>query len=85
MKSLHHALREKEKRMVALQREIEVLRAATRIVGGSARVSAPRINGRKLSQPQMMRAVLLEHGRPLQVEKLAEAVEKKFRREIEKE
>ena len=33
---------------------------------------------RAMSQPQMIREVLLKHGRPLDVDKIAEAIEKRF-------
>lgn len=77
MKSLQQILQEKERQLAALRREIDVLRAAERIVGKGGSASASGIEKRRLSQPQMIEAVLREHG-PLHVDKLAEALRKRF-------
>lgn len=74
MKSLRQILSEKERELVALQREIEVLRAAERIVDKSGSASGKR----RLSQPRMIEVVLREHGHPLHADKLAEALREKF-------
>jgi hypothetical protein len=78
MKSIHDTLREKEMQIAALQREVEILRAATRIVSDDRRQSSShRVTG-VLSQPQMIRDVLLKSGSPLRVDKIGEAILKGF-------
>ena len=79
MKSIDETLREKEIQIKTLQREVEVLRAAARIVGDNGKRSASQLSNGALSQPQMIRAALLERGHPLQVDRIAEAIKKKFR------
>lgn len=78
MKSIHDALREKELQIAALQREVEILRAATRIVSDDRRQSSHRVTG-VLSQPQMIRDVLQKNGSPLHVDKIAEVILKRFK------
>jgi hypothetical protein len=78
MKSIHDTLREKEMQIGTLQREVEVLRAAAKIVGGDRRGSTSQRGAGVPSQPQMIREVLVEHGGPLHIDKIAEAIEKRF-------
>lgn len=70
MKSLERVLREKEEQLLDLQQEIEILRNAGQILGGHVESSRTKLNGNKISQTQMIRAVLLEHDRPLHVDEL---------------
>ena len=79
MKSIGETLREKEIQIKILQREIEVLRDAARIVGDDGKRSASQRSNAALSQPQMIRAVLLGHSGPLHVDRIAEAIKKKFK------
>jgi hypothetical protein len=79
MKTIDETLREKEIQIKTLQREVDVLRAAARIVGDDSNRSASQRGNGVLSQPQMIRAVLLNHGRPLRVDRIAEAIKKKFK------
>ena len=79
MKSIHEVLREKELQIASLQREVDLLRAAAKIVGAEPKERAPRHPSRHTSQPQMIRAVLLEQKRPLHVDQIADAIEKRFR------
>jgi hypothetical protein len=78
MKNLQKVLREKEKQFFDLQQEIEILRNAGQILG--VRVETPRnsYGRKKVSQPQMIRAVLLEHDRPLHVNELRRKIKKRF-------
>ncbi len=87
MKNLHDTLRAKEAQLAQLEKEIAALRTAAKIL---AEESAPttgksskKIRGASLAeaamtQPQMIRAVLLEKGEALHVEKIADAIKKKF-------
>ena len=78
MKNLERMLREKEEQFADLRQEIEILRSAGQILG--ARVKSPRadLNRNKISQPQMIRTVLLEHDRPLHVDELRKKIKERF-------
>jgi hypothetical protein len=78
MKNLEKTLRKKEKQFLELQQEIEILRNAGQLLG--ARVESPRTNvdRHKISQPEMIRAVLLEHDRPLHVDELRKKIKERF-------
>jgi hypothetical protein len=78
MKSIHDTLREKEMQLATLQREVEILRAAAKIVGGDRRRSGSKPSTGEMSQLQMIREVLLKHGGPLHADKIAEAIQKRF-------
>ena len=78
MKSLRQILSGKEQELAALQREIDVLRAAEHIIGKSGSASGAKLGKRRLSQPRMIEAVLRDHGHPLHADKLAEALREKF-------
>jgi hypothetical protein len=78
MKSIHDTLREKEMQITTLLREVEVLRDAVKIVGDDRRRSASQRDTGVMSQPQMIREVLLKHGGPLHADKIAEAIKKRF-------
>ena len=77
MRSILDTLREKELEFELLQREVEILRAAVKIVANEHNGSRSRRRG-LLSHPQMIRVVLLAHGRPLHVDKIAQGIEKRF-------
>jgi uncharacterized protein (DUF342 family) len=78
MKNLEQVLREKEKQLLDLQQEIEVLRNAGQILGARLESAGTNLNRNKTSQPQMIKAVLLEHARPLHVDELRKKIEEKF-------
>ena len=78
MKSLERVLREKEEQLLDLQQEIEILRNAGRILGGRVEPSRSNLNRSKISQIQMIRAVLLEHDRPLHVDELRKQIKERF-------
>jgi hypothetical protein len=78
MNRIEAALREKEMMIATLRREIKILRAATKIVGVKSRRSSPKRGTDVMSQPQMIREVLLKYGRPVHADQIAEALEKRF-------
>ena len=78
MKSLERVLREKEEQLLDLQQEIEILRNAGQILGGRVESSRTNLNRNKVSQTQMIRAVLLEHDRPLHVDELRKEIKERF-------
>jgi hypothetical protein len=79
MKSIQEILSEKLLEIARLEREIDLLRAAAKIV--EAQHEQPISHGRSspISQPQMIRMVLLEHGRPLHVDQIAKFIARRFR------
>jgi hypothetical protein len=78
MENLEKVLREKEEQLLDLQQEIEILRNAGQILGGRAESSRTNLNGNKISQTQMIKAVLLEHDRPLHVDELRKQNKERF-------
>jgi HB1, ASXL, restriction endonuclease HTH domain len=79
MKSIHDIVREKETQITTLKREIEVLRAAAKIVGRDSRRSGLQRHTGAMSQPKMIREVLLKHGGPLHADQIAKAIERRFK------
>jgi len=65
-------------------RKHELPRTAAKIVGGDGRRSALLPGTRVMSQPQMIREVLLKHGGPLHIDKIAKAIEKRFSVKLKK-
>ena len=78
MKSLEQVLREKEKQLVDLEHQIEILRNAGHILGAHVKSVDTNVNYKRISQPQMIRAVLLEYSRPLHVDELRTKIEQRF-------
>ena len=78
MKNLEKVLREKEEQLLDLQQEIKILRDAGQILDGRVESSRTNLNRNKVSQTQMIRAVLLEHDRPLHVDELRKEIKERF-------
>lgn len=78
MKPLGKVLREKEKQLLDLQQEIEILRNAGQILGVPVESSRTNLDRNKISQAQMIRAVLLEHDRPLHADELRKKIKERF-------
>ena len=83
MKNLKEVLREKEKQVLDLQQEIEILRNAGQILGARVESSRTSQNRNGISQVQMIRAVLLQHDRPLHVNELRKRIKEKFGKPLE--
>lgn len=82
MKNIYDALREKEGQFKQLEREIEALRTAARLLADDNDAPAAA-NGRAgLSQPQMIRAVLLDAGTPLHMRKILAGIKQKFGKKL---
>jgi hypothetical protein len=78
MKNLEKVLREKEEQLLDLQQEIKILRDAGQILDGRVESSRTNLNRKQVSQTQMIRAVLLEHDRPLPVDELRKEIKERF-------
>jgi hypothetical protein len=89
MKNLHDILRAKEAQLAQLQKEVEALRMADKLLADEsekpkakkvgARLTAANVPvGTVLTQPLMIRSVLIESGKPLHVDKIADNIRKKF-------
>jgi hypothetical protein len=80
MKNIYEVLRHKELQVQQLKQEIEALKIAAKLITDE-QDSPPRTNG-QISQPEMMRAVLLESIEPMHVAKIGEAIQRKFKKKI---
>lgn len=88
MKDLHDTLRVKEAQLAQLEDEVEILREAVQILASEAAKPKPpkKASGKarailphaRLTQPAMIRAVLLEKREPLHVEKIAEEIKRRY-------
>lgn len=86
MKNLHDMISAKQAQIAQLQKEVDALHMAARILadesekprgkksGGKSHISV----GTVVTQPLMIRSVLLEKGQPLHVEKIAIGIKKKY-------
>ena len=83
MKNLKEVLREKEKQVLDLQQAIEILRNAGQILGARVESSRTSQNRNGISQVKMIRAVLLQHDRPLHVNELRKRIKEKFGKTLE--
>ena len=80
MKNIYDTIRDREKQITALQKELDALRVAAKILTeGNDQPGASLLEAGRPTQPQMIRAVLLEKGAPMHVSKIAEGIKKKFR------
>lgn len=82
MKDIVSLLRQKEEQLKLLARQVEALRVAAelmaeeqKLVGGAAESVTP-------TQPEMIRAVIQEHGKPMHLSKIAEAIRKKYNKKL---
>jgi len=86
MKDLHDVLKAKEAQLALLQKEVDALRTATKILADESEKPRGKKSGGKLhipvrnevTQPLMIRSVLQEKGQPLHVDKIAVGIKKKY-------
>ncbi len=81
MKDIYNTLAEKQKELERLQREIDALRMAVRILGSEEDTLVAEA---AQSQPQMIAAILEASGKPMHVKQLAEQIKRKFKRTVKK-
>ena len=81
MKNVFEILRQKESELRRLQQEVEALRIAARLLADD-KDRPPSAPEGKLSQTQMIKAVLDEKGAPMHVKEIAEAIEAKFEQKL---
>lgn len=83
MPTLEEVLRQKRGELQALQKEVDTLEEAARIVARQQAAKPVTVApGRKLSQPLMARAVLLEARREMHVKEISKGIKDKFGVEI---
>ena len=75
MKDIYSVLHEKQKQLVILQREVDALRLAMKLLGEEKLSDEDT----KLSQPLMAVAILEAMGKPLHVKNIAEQMKKRFK------
>ncbi len=78
MKDIYKALQEKQQELEGLQREINALRMAIKILGAE---NIPKEGG-KQNQPQMMVAILEANGKPMHAKHIAEQMKKQFKKSV---
>lgn len=86
MKNLHDMISAKQAQIAQLQKEVDALRMAAKILADDSETPRGKKSGDKLripvrnevTQPLMIRSVLLEKGQPLHVDKIAVGIKKKY-------
>jgi hypothetical protein len=86
MKNLHDMISAKQAQITQLQKELDALRMAAKILADEDEKPRGKKSGGKLhvpvrnevTQPLMIRSVLLEKGQPLHVDKIAVGIKKKY-------
>jgi hypothetical protein len=77
MKNPYEMLRQKESELVRVQREVEALRIAIKLLAEEVDLKASQKTG-ELTQAQMIRIVLQDADGPLHVNDIATMIEEKF-------
>lgn len=89
MKNLHDTLKAKEAQLAQLEKEVNALRIAAKVLADESEKASVKNSGAKtrgtrlatgtvVTQPLMIRSVLLDKGEPLHVDKIAEGIKKKY-------
>ena len=81
MKNIFDTLRQKELQLRQLERDVEALRVAARLLADDTN-DAEQASTQALSQPQMMRQVLLEKNEPMHISKIVEGIKKKYNKKL---
>jgi hypothetical protein len=89
MKNLHDMLKAKEAQLAQLQKEVDALRITAKMLADDCGAANGKKTNKKsrganlstgtvVTQPLMIRSILLEKGAPLHVKKIADGIKKKF-------
>jgi regulator of replication initiation timing len=81
MKNIFDILREKERQLQSIQREIEALKLSARLLAEEGE-TVPISNNGSITQPEMIRNVLSEKGEPMHVNEISEAIKKKYKKRL---
>ena len=81
MKNIFEILRDKERQLQQLTREVEALRLATRLLAEDGERLSD-VDKERLTQPTMIREVLKDKGKPMHVSDIIAAIQKKYRRKF---
>jgi len=79
MNDVFSLLRQKEEQLQLLARQVEALRVAAQLIREEERLLGKKAEPETPSQPEMIRTVLVEYGKPMHVDQLSAAIKKKFR------
>lgn len=79
MKNIFEVLRHKELQLRQLQQEVDALRTAARLLEDEK--DQPEASG-KLSQSEMIKAVLKAHGSPMHVKDISKEIAQRFKKEM---
>ena len=80
MKNIFEVLRQKEGELRRIEDEVRALRIAAQLVHEDKDQIPADI---KLTQNQMIQAVLRDHGQPMHVKEIAAAIKTKFKKQVE--
>ena len=82
MKNLHDVIKIKEAEIARLQKEVDALRTADKLLADDSekpKVKKDKVpEGTVVTQPLMIRSVLLESGKALHVDDISKAIRRKF-------
>ncbi len=81
MKDVFSLLRQKEEQLQLLARQVEALRVAAQLIREEEKLLGKR-DPDTPSQPEMIRAVLAAHGKPMHVSQISDAIRQKFNKKI---
>jgi hypothetical protein len=79
MNDVFSLLRQKEEQLQLLARQVEALRVAAQLIREEEKLLGKKAEPEMPSQPEMIRTVLVEYGKPMHVDQLSVAIKKKFR------
>jgi len=80
MKNIYEVLRQKELQLQQLKQEIESLKLAAKLLTDEQ--NEPIGRGENTSQPEMMKAVLWESDEPIHISKIAQEIQRKYKKKV---
>src|SRR5260370_40654543 len=78
MNDVFSLLRQKEEQLQLLARQVEALRVAAQLIREEERLLGKKAEPETPSQPEMIRTVFVEYGKPMHVDQLSARIKKKF-------
>jgi len=79
MNDVFSLLRQKEEQLQLLAKQVEALRVAAQLIRAEEKLLGKKEGPETPSQPEMIRAVLVEYGKPMHVGQISSAIKKKYR------
>jgi hypothetical protein len=82
MKSIYDLLRQKERQLELLAKQVEALRVTAQLMAEEEHLLGRTEESAAPSQPQMIREVLLEKNEPMHVRKITAAIREKYNKRL---